>query len=93
MEGYTIDPWLVWSVVTVLLMLGAWMKMGAYLGYLGIAALLSLLEAKVLGWEVPWQIGSFVAVSLLLFLFYWNISGKKASGKGDVPGESSGREE
>ncbi len=98
MEGYTIQPWLVWAVVTVLLMLGAWMRMGAYLACLGTAALLSMLEAKAFGWEVPWQIGSFIAVSIVLFLFYWNISGKKgpesaAAGEGGVPGESARRKE
>ena len=85
-EGYAIQPWLVWSVLAALLMLGAWLRMGGYLLCLGLAALLALVEALA-GARSLWQIASFIVASCVLFLLYWGMYGKKnmekTSPKGD----------
>ena len=77
MEEYGIPPWLVWGIVTVLLMMGAWMRLGVYLFYLGVAALLALGEA-IYGVSLRWQIVSFVAASSILSLCYWYLGGRAA---------------
>jgi membrane protein implicated in regulation of membrane protease activity len=73
MDPYMVQHWLVWSIVVVLLMLGAWMKMGSYLFYLGLAALLALAEA-IRGFRLSIQIVSFVVASIVLVCGSWAIT-------------------
>jgi len=84
-----VQHWLVWSIVTALLMLGAWMKMGSYLFFLGLAALLALGES-VCNARLSVQIVSFVVASCVLALLHYAcVSGmqkKRArSGGGEPP--------
>lgn len=65
-----VQHWLVWSIVTSLLMLGAWMKMGSYLFFLGLAALLALGES-ICNARLSVQIVSFVASSCVLALLHY----------------------
>jgi membrane protein implicated in regulation of membrane protease activity len=70
-----VQHWLVWGILTALLMLGAWMKMGSYLFYLGLAALIALVEA-VYRFSLSVQILSFVAASIVLVCGSWTISAR-----------------
>jgi len=80
MGPYEVQHWHAWLIVVVLLMLGAWMRMGSYLLLLGIAAIIALIEAwmKV---RLPWQVATFVAASLILSLIHWAMASRKG-GKG-----------
>lgn len=75
MEGYVIQPSLVWSILVVLFMVGAWMRMGSYLWCLGLAALIALVE---LGFDIAlrWQIGSFVIASGAFYFLSRSFRGK-----------------
>lgn len=79
MDPYTVQPWMPWAVVTALLMLGAWMRMGSSLFVLGIAALVALVEA-VLRYPRWVQIASFVAASCVLAVLHWALGrGRRGS--------------
>ena len=80
MEGYDIQPWLVWGIVSALLMMGAWMRVGAYLFYLGLAALLALVES-LFEVRLRWQVVSFVAASCVFAFCYWCLLGKPGEGE------------
>lgn len=67
MDPYIVQHWLVWAIVAALLMFGAWMRMGSYLFYLGVAALIALAEA-LLRLRLRWQLGSFIAASVVPWL-------------------------
>ncbi len=75
MEGYVIQPWLVWGILAVLFILGAWMRMGSYLLCLGLAALVALVEATS-QLTLKWQIGSFVIASCLFVFLSWLFRGR-----------------
>lgn len=75
MDPCMVQHWLVWSILTALLMLGAWMKMGSYLFYLGLAAIIALVEALYC-FRVSVQILSFVAASIVLVCGSWAISAR-----------------
>jgi membrane protein implicated in regulation of membrane protease activity len=75
MEGYVIQLWLVWSILAVLFMLGAWMRMGAYLWGLALAALIALVES-IYPMALKWQIGSFIIASGLFFFSGWLLKGR-----------------
>ena len=83
-----VQHWLVWSILTALLMLGAWMKMGSYLFYLGLAAVIALVEA-VYRFRVSVQILSFVVATIVLVCGSWAISARiqkrKSGGSGTRP--------
>ncbi len=86
MGPYMVQNWLVWSIVVVLLMLGAWMKMGSYLFWLGLAALLALVEA-ILHFGLWVQIVSFVMASIVLVCGSWAISSRMQKRKTAIPDE------
>ena len=86
MDPYMVQHWLAWSIVVVLLMLGAWMKMGSYLFYLGLAALLALVEA-ILRFRLSIQIVSFVVASIVLVCGSWAISSRMQKRKTALPGD------
>ncbi|MCX6356857.1 MAG: hypothetical protein NT045_03110 [Candidatus Aureabacteria bacterium] len=73
MDPNVVQHWLVWSIVAALLMLGGWLKTGSYLLMLGIAALLSLVEA-ILHVRLVVQVVSFVAASAILVLINWAVA-------------------
>jgi membrane protein implicated in regulation of membrane protease activity len=82
MGPYIVQHWLVWGIVVALLMLGAWMRMGFYLFYLGLAALLALVEA-LFHVRLRWQLASFVAASAILAYLNWAIAAR--CGRGGPP--------
>jgi len=86
MDPYMVQHWLVWSIVVVLLMLGAWMKMGSYLFYLGLAALLALVEA-ILRFRLSIQIVSFVVASIVLVCGSWAIASRMQKRRAALSGE------
>lgn len=95
MDPYTVQPWLPWALVTALLMLGAWMRMGSSLFVLGIAALVALVEAllKYPRWV---QIVSFVAASGVLAFANWAMGRRRCGaapcgcGRKQTPREGDG---
>jgi membrane protein implicated in regulation of membrane protease activity len=93
MDPYTVQPWLPWALVTALLMMGAWMRMGSSLFVLGVAALVALVEAA-LKYPRRVQIASFVAVSCVLAFLQWAygrrrraVAARCCRGEHDPPGE------
>lgn len=80
MDPYTVQPWMPWALVTALLMMGAWMRMGSSLFVLGIAALVALIEA-LLKYPRPVQIASFVAASCVLAFAHWALGRKRSGGE------------
>jgi len=79
MDPSVVQHWLVWAIIAALLMLGAWLRMGSYLFYLGLAALLALAEA-VLHIRLRWQLASFVAASAVFALLSWAVSSRHPRG-------------
>lgn len=79
MDPYTVQPWMPWTLVTALLMLGAWMRMGSSLFVLGIAAIIALVEA-VLKYPLRVQVASFVTASCILAFAHWAVGRGHAGG-------------
>ncbi|MEI6632553.1 MAG: hypothetical protein WCP22_01910 [Chlamydiota bacterium] len=91
MDPYTVQPWMPWALVTALLMMGAWMRMGSSLFVLGIAALVALVEA-LLKYPRPVQIASFVATSGVLAFAHWAIGHRRRGGEPRRCGKEPGND-
>lgn len=87
MDPYMVQHWLAWGIVAALLMLGAWMKAGAYLFPLGLAALLALGES-IANVRLLYQVVSFVTASCVLVLIHYAFSARMQKRKAAPPPRS-----
>ncbi|MDD5557165.1 MAG: hypothetical protein PHN82_07950 [bacterium] len=78
-EAAAVQPWLVWGILAAVLMLGAWMRMGSYLYWLGAAAILALVEAAA-GCRLAIQIATFAAASSVPALLQRAVSSRRRAG-------------
>jgi|ADurb_Cas_01_Slu_FD_contig_31_2661485_length_1573_multi_6_in_0_out_0_2 membrane protein implicated in regulation of membrane protease activity len=88
MDPYTVQPWMPWAVVTALLMLGAWMRMGSSLFALGIAAAIALVEA-LLRYPLAAQVATFVVSSGALVFAQWVLGRGRGRGGGAPAGKGT----